>query len=101
MHTATVGIPLLSCGLSYWKSALSIFSTRSIPDFVYADEGGVSGSSEVVSGPQCCWYQEVWSGAAAASEHSGVWSHNTCLHTNSNLIKLLLQLGPGSRGQRV
>ncbi|KAF3843581.1 hypothetical protein F7725_002430 [Dissostichus mawsoni] len=50
----------------------------------------------------CCWYQEVWSGAAAAaSEHSGVWSHNTCLHTNSNLIKLLLQLGPGSRDATV
>ncbi|KAI4805364.1 hypothetical protein KUCAC02_009986 [Chaenocephalus aceratus] len=65
------------------------------------DEGGVSGSSEVVSGPQCCWYQEVWSGAAAASEHSGVWSHNTCLHSNSNLIKLLLQLGPGSRDATV
>ncbi|KAK1903363.1 putative serpin E3 [Dissostichus eleginoides] len=66
------------------------------------DEGGVSGSNEVVSGPQCCWYQEVWSGAAAAaSEHSGVWSHNTCLHTNSNLIKLLLQLGRGSRDATV
>lgn len=50
------------------------------------------------------WYQVVWSGAAAAvgpAEHSGVWSHNTCLHTNSNLINHSCSSAPGSRGQCV
>lgn len=42
----------------------------------------------VAGGPQSCWYQVVCSAAAATdpAEHSGVWSPNTCLHTNRNLI---------------
>lgn len=52
-------------------------------------------------GPQCCWYQVVWSSAPAAvrpAEHSGVWSHNTCLYTNSNLINDFFSSAFGSRG---
>lgn len=36
--------------------------------------------SSCAGGAQRRWYQVVWSGAAAGpAEHSGVWSHNTCL----------------------
>lgn len=61
-----------------------------------------SEAGEVVGGLQCCWYQVVWSAAAAIgpAEHSGVWSHNTCLHTtNSNLINHSCSSASGSRGQ--
>ncbi len=63
-----------------------------------------NGAGEVVGGSQCCWYQVVWSGAAAlvgSAEHSGVWSHNTCLHTNCNLINHSCSSATGSRGQCV
>lgn len=52
-------------------------------------------------GPRCCWYQVAWSSAPAAvrpAEHSGVWSHNTCLYTNSNLINDFFSSAFGSRG---